>query len=356
MKKIQLRLLIGASPSKIFHLEEFAKRLEKYNIECKVVIDTDFYSGFPSRKFSNWFDSGKKIKGLLEDFKPHAVFIDRQTNFGLKIVENNIPLLVHLRGDFWSEIEMAKKTLYKYPPKRNVISIKEKIATKCFENASLILPICKYLENIVNQKFPQKKSDVLYQGINPDNWYYESGMELKHPCVGLLQSSIIWGKTKQMLILKKVMEKMPNVTFYWVGDGPYKEKILPELTKHPNFKWLGPLKYPNEVRKYLSEIDVYSLLTGIDMSPLTLQEAQLMQKPVIATQVGGVPELMSDKNTGFLIKPNDSSELEEYLTLLLSDEKKRKDMGKNGHEFVKNNFSWDVITKQFSETIKDFQK
>ena len=344
--------MIGASPSKIFHLEEFVQNLANYGIESKVVIDTDIYSGFPSRKISDWFDSGKKLRNLLDDFKPDAVFVDRQTNFGVEVIKSKIPLLVHLRGDFWSEIQMAKETLYKYPPKSTVISLKEKIAKKCFEGSSLILPICKYLENKVEQKFPEKQTSVMYQGINPKNWFYEKGMELKHPCVGLLQNSVIWGKAKQMLILKSVMEKMPDVTFYWVGNGQYKEKILSELTKHKNFKWLGPLKYPNQVRQYLSEIDVYSLLTGIDMSPLTLQEAQLMEKPVIATNVGGVQELMKDGSTGFLVKPNETSKLEEYLTLLLEDDKKRKEMGRDGRKFIENNFSWNIITKQFSETIK----
>jgi glycosyltransferase involved in cell wall biosynthesis len=138
-----------------------------------------------------------------------------------------------------------------------------------------------------------------------------------------------------------------------VGDGPYSEKILPELSKYDNFKWLGPLKYPNEVRKFLSEIDVYSLLTGIDMSPLTLQEAQLMEKPVIATNVGGVPELLQNEKTGFLVEPNETSKLEESLTLLLEDEKKRKEMGKKGREFIKKKFSWEIITKQFSEVMKN---
>ena len=348
-----MKLLIGASPSKIFHLKEFASELKKQNIECKVVIDTDVYGGFPSRNISNWFDSGKKLKKLLDDFQPDAVFIDRQTNFGLKIAEQKIPLVVHLRGDFWSEIEMAKKTLYKYPPKRTIISIKEKIAQKCFEKSTIILPICKYLEEIVNKKFPKNQTSVLYQGINPNNWYQNDGMHLKHPCVGLLQSANIWGKAEQMLILKKIMKKMPDVTFYWAGDGPYRDKILPELTKYDNFKWLGPLKYPDEVRKYLSEIDVYTLLTGIDMSPLTLQEAQLMEKPVVATNVGGVPELVQNEKTGFLVEPNETSKLEEYLRLLIEDEKKRKVMGKNGREFIKEKFSWEVITKQFADVMKN---
>ena len=46
------------------------------------------------------------------------------------------------------------------------------------------------------------------------------------------------------------------------GDGPYKDKILPKLEKFENFKWLGHLDYPNDVRDYLSEIDVYALVSG----------------------------------------------------------------------------------------------
>ena len=152
-----MKLLIGASPSKIFHLNEFAGELEKQNIECKVVIDTDVYAGFPSRKISNWFDSGKNLKKMLDDFQPDAVFVDRQTNFGLKIAEQKIPLLVHLRGDFWSEIEMAKNTLYKYPPKRTVISVKEKIASKCLKNLHSFFLFVNIWKKLSIKNFPKIK-------------------------------------------------------------------------------------------------------------------------------------------------------------------------------------------------------
>ena len=65
------------------------------------------------------------------------------------------------------------------------------------------------------------------------------------------------------------------------------------LEKYENFHWLGSLEYPEKVREFLTEIDVYALISGIDMSPLSLQEAQLMEKPVIATNVGGIPESVS---------------------------------------------------------------
>ena len=97
---------------------------------------------------------------------------------------------------------------------------------------------------------------------------------------------------------------------------------------------------------------MYALISGIDMSPLTLQEAQLMEKPVIATNVGGIPELMKDGETGFLIEIGNSTELSEKLSLLLDDQKKSKEMGKKGRSFVKDNFNLDKICNDFLNHLK----
>ncbi len=349
-----LKILIAGSPSKIFHLEEFAKSLENIKVQCRVVIDTSVYSGFPSRNISKWFETKKRFNNLISEFKPDVIFVDRQTNFGLASTELDIPVLVHLRGDFWEEAEMAKKTLYKSPIMRGVIWYKERIANKCFDKSTIILPICKYLEKRVHNFFPDKKTDVLYQGIDPSKWYDEKGMNLKHPCIGLVQSANIWEKTKQLMYLPKVLEAFPDVTFYWVGDGPYRKEVLPFLEIYDNFNWLGKLDYPKKIRQFLTEIDIYALLTGIDMSPLSLQEAQLMKKPVIATNVGGIPELMEDKKTGFLVEKDNHLQIIEKISLLLNNQDKRKEMGNNGREFISKNFSWDVISKNFVEMMNRY--
>ena len=349
-----MRLLIGGSPSKLFHLEDFAENLKKNGVETKVVIDTEIYTGFPSKKISNWFEKKDKLKQLIKEFKPDFIFVDRQANFALESIKTGIPVFVHLRGDFWTETQMAKQTLYKSPPKRLFIKLKDNIAEECFKNSQAILPICSYLENIVKEHHPKSETHVLYQGIDPSKWYKQEGMKLKHPCIGIVQSSTIWGKTKELLILPKVMEKFPNVMFYWVGDGPYRDKILPILEKYKNFQWLGKLDYPEKVRQFLSEIDIYALISGLDMSPLTLQEAQLMEKPVIATDVGGIPELMKDKETGYLVRKGDADDLIEKINLLLDETVDRKKMGNRGKEFVSKKFSWDIITKQFIELMKNY--
>jgi glycosyltransferase involved in cell wall biosynthesis len=346
-----LKLLIAGASSKFFHLEEFGEALTRAGSEYRLVSDVETYTGFPSRQISKWFDTKKKFNNLIDEFKPDAIFIDRHAHFGLAALQSNIPLLVHLRGDYWSEIQWAKETLYRFPVKRTVLWLKDRMAKQIFKDCTQIFPICDYLHDIVDVNY-SNKSNVLYQGIDPSRWVNADGCNLKHPCVGLLQGAVIWGKAREMFTLKKVLEAMPEVTFYWAGDGPYKDKILQELGKFPNFKWLGALEYPEKVREYLSEIDVYALVSGIDMSPLTLQEAQLMQKPVVATKIGGIPEIMKNNETGFLVDVGDYEAWIEKLTLLLNDSKKSKMMGNAGRTFVKSNFNWDKIAKDFLNSVK----
>ena len=258
-----MRLLIGGSPSKIFHLKDFQDALVKLGVKCKLVTDTDICNGFPSRKIFDWFQTQKKFDELISDFKPDVILVDRQRHFAKIALKYKIPLIIHLRGNIWKEIEWAKHTTYKSFPKKLALQIWEKISKETFQKSSLIVPICKHLD---------------------------------------------------------------------------------EITKE---------NYPDKVREYLTEIDVYALVSGIDMSPLTLQEAQLMKKPVVATNVGGIPELMKDNETGFLVEKGNSKEWIEKLSILMDDKEKRKKFGNNGRKFVEENFSWNRVAKEF---LKDLEK
>ena len=351
-----MKLLIGGSSSKIFHLREFSDTLRKNDVDVKLVLDTEYADGFPSRKISKWFTKDTRFNKLFDEFKPDLILVDRQRHFALEASKTGIPLIIHLRGDYWKEMEMAKRTLYSSVPKKIAINKWDEIGEKCFTSADKILPICKHLENVVKEHYPQKSTAVMYQGINSDNWFEESGMKLKHPCVGLVQGAVILEKTEQLLTLTKVLEKMPEITFYWVGDGPYRDNVLPILEKYDNFKWLGALEYPNKIREFLTEIDVYALLSGIDMAPLTLLEAQLMKKPVIATNVGGIPELMKNGDNGFLIEKDDSEKFIEKLQIIIDDQIRSKRMGESGRRFVIENFSWDIIAKKFKNNVEDLLK
>ena len=104
-----MRLLIAGAKSKFFHLKEFGDALTKFGVEYKLVHDLEIYTGFPSKNIKDWFPSKEKFNALISEFKPDAVFIDRQAHFGLATIEAKIPLFILLRGDYWSEIKWARE-------------------------------------------------------------------------------------------------------------------------------------------------------------------------------------------------------------------------------------------------------
>ena len=337
----------------MFHLQEFTKKLNELGVETRLVFDADYADGFPSRKISRWFRKNKKFDKLIDEFQPDVIFIDREKHFGIEALEREIPLIVLLRGHYWSELEWYKKTIYKKFPKNIAIWGWDRIAKRIFQEADIILPICKYLETVTKEYVPNKKTDIFFEGVDSSRWYNVEGIKLKHPCVGLVQRANWWGKTSEMLILKNVLKKMPDVNFYWAGDGPFSEKILDELGTYENFHWLGKLEYPNKVREFLSEIDVYALITGMDLASLSLKEAQLMKKPVIATNVGGNPEMMRDNITGYLVEKGNHDDIIEKISLLLNDKKLSENMGNAGRKFIEDTYSWEIITKNFIRILNE---
>ena len=356
-----MRLLIAVDKTRFFYINQFADELKKNGINCLIINDLDIYDEIDStNKYLKWVKTPKKFQKIIDDFKPDAIFTERVSHFSSLVIKTDIPLIIFVRGEDilphkWSKINWKEQALETSFSNKIDIFTKQKIAEKCYKKSALILPICHYLEKIIRGNCPNKDVHVLYQGINQKDWFSEKGIKLKHPCVGFLQGAEIWEKTKEMLLLKDILKEMPNINFYWAGDGPYRDKILPSLEKYDNFHWLGNLEYPGEVRKFLSEIDIYALLSGIDMSPHTLLEASLIKKPVIATNVGGVSESCKNNETCFLIEKNDPDDWIDKISMIINNKEKMDEMGQKGYEFVKENFLWNKIADDFIKLLKSMK-
>ena len=141
---------------------------------------------------------------------------------------------------------------------------------------------------------------IYADGRKISEWIQNEDKNLHHPCVGLVQGLNIWGKTRELETLQDVMEKMPHVTFYLVGDGAYSEKIIPKLEKFENFIWLKNLGYPEKIMQFLSSIDVFLLLSGLEGLGQSIIEAMIMKKPII--DVSLVSAIIgSEKSTSLIL-------------------------------------------------------
>ena len=327
--------------------------LQKNDIKCKLIYDIEYANKFFDINIKNRLGKQKKLKKLLDEFGPDVVLLDRLSGIATEITKANIPLFILFRGDFWEESKWARETIYTSPQKRLSFFKNQRFAKACFNNASVILPISKYLENVVRKNIPGKKVELLpADGRDPSEWNQISGMSLKHPCVGLVQGLNIWGKTRELNTLQDVMRKLPNVTFYLAGDGIYRNEIIPKLKKSENFVWMGNLEYPNDVKKFFSSLDVYLLLSGLEGLGQSIIESMLMKKPVIASNIGGIPEIVTDGETGFLVNLGDSDQIVHLINDLLSKPDLVKKITAKAEENVKMNYSWEFLAKKFSDILE----
>ena len=354
MKNKKLRLLVAGDKTRFIHLKQFIAELDKIGIESKLISDVEFIDKFFQMNIKKKIEKDKNLKRMLKEFDPDVILLDRISKIGKKFLEHNIPLLILLRGNYWEESSWAKKTIYKSSVKKLAVTKNEKLFDLCLRKSSLILPISKYLENEVKKRYPEKNIKLFpADGRNPEEWIPITVQKLKHPCVGLVQGLNIWGKSKELLTLKNVLKELPQITFYLAGDGIYQNEIISQLDSFENFVWLKNLKYPEEVKEFFSEIDIFLLLSGMEGLGQTIIEALLMKKPTIATNVGGIPELVIDNKNGLLVKNGDSKKIIENIIKLFNDLIFAKEIAETGHNMVKQKYSWKTIAENFVMILKE---
>lgn len=159
-------------------------------------------------------------------------------------------------------------------------------------------------------------------------------------------------RVEDLIYASKILsQKFKNLQVLLVGYG-YQEKKLKELAsdlKLKNIKFMGH-KNDSELATIYKKSHVFALPSSSEGQPLTILEAQASSLPVVATRVGGIPEIVEDKKTGILVQPNNVKELSEAIAKVL---KGKNNYGQNGLKFVKRFYTWDVIAAQTKKLYQE---
>ena len=143
--------------------------------------------------------------------------------------------------------------------------------------------------------------------------------------------------------MSEVKKAVPGVLLSMAGEGEMTEqlkKMVSAFGLEENIRFVG----------FVQRNDIYSFLQGhhlMVMPSLTeafgvaALEASACGRPVIASNVGGVPEVVLDGTTGILVPPKDPDKLAQAIINLAQDADTREKMGKAGYEFVKQRYSWE---------------
>jgi glycosyltransferase involved in cell wall biosynthesis len=109
----------------------------------------------------------------------------------------------------------------------------------------------------------------------------------------------------------------------------------------------------SEAMTKLKESTLLAVPSRMESLPQVIKEAFYLKTPVVATNVGGIPEIITHDETGVLVPPNDPQKLAEAINDLLADKTKREKLTANSYEYIIKNFSWDVLLPKYIELYEN---
>ena len=155
---------------------------------------------------------------------------------------------------------------------------------------------------------------------------------------------------------KTKFEKIPNVErnpkqIAYVGRDSFEKgiDILRKIESQINgtVKFCTDLPW-DETMKILKASQMLVVPSRTESIPQVIKEAFYLKVPVVATNVGGNPELVVHQETGILVPPEDPEKLTIAINNLLDNEESRRNFADNAFEFINKNFSWDVLLEKYT--------
>ena len=173
---------------------------------------------------------------------------------------------------------------------------------------------------------------MIYNGVDfrlfkPKNNYTFNNI-IRIVCIGRLEKE----KNHVLLIkvLAKIILKFPNVELSLVGNGSLKQYLEGEvrsLNLAKNIKFLG---LRNDISGLLNKADIFVLPSNYEGMPITLIEAMITGLPIVATNVGGVPDMIRNEKEGLLVDV-DGAQIEKAIEKMIDNEGLRTTLGEQAH-------------------------
>ncbi len=219
-----------------------------------------------------------------------------------------------------------------------------------FATASRFLASSRYLaERAVELGFPAAKITVHYPEVDAGFFgFVDRGARGQGPCTILSICRLDWtkGLGHALKAVRALLDQNVSVTYRIVGEGKSRaevEQTIKDLRLDQHVVLAGA-KDREGCRDELSRADVFLMPSVTESFGLAAAEAQATGLPVVASNVGGLPEAVQDRETGFLVPANDPEALVGSLRFLVNRPAERLAMGKKARTWAAREFDKDKLT------------
>lgn len=278
----------------------------------------------------------------------HAHEFDANVQGTFVAALTGLPLVatVHGKNYFWERLR--RRLAYRWVSRRaTMVAVSENLKQFIVEQVGVSPSRVKVLYNGVDMLPQCDRTEV-------EACRKELGLPESHQIVGVV-GNLYPVKGHQYLIegIPSVLAKCPNTSFVFAGRG----QLETELKAHVDRLGVGGkvffLGLRQDIPRILAMLDVFvlpSLSEGLSMAIL---EAMIAGKPVVATQVGGNPELILDGETGFLVPSRDSQALAARLVTLLTDKQQAALFAERGKRRAEGQFSLRTMVSSYQSLYEE---
>ncbi|MFB0561241.1 MAG: glycosyltransferase family 4 protein [Candidatus Lokiarchaeia archaeon] len=288
----------------------------------------------------------KLLKSKADVIHAHSyIFLtSNQVAFTKKL--NRIPFLLHLHGGIdYSYLTNDFSTRFKFYVKKRIYD--PTLGKLTVQTADAVASVSKRDIKLAKKLWGLNKEKLYWvpNAINLDKFNRDNHNESKDPLnvvfIGRLEA--FKGVHTFLEVAKLVGKERDDADFLIIGDGSLRNYLLNNF--NDCVKVLGQTPHEN-IPKTLSKTSVLVLPSYMEGLPTVCLEALAAEVPVVASNVGGTPEVVLDNRTGYLFPPGNAKLCAEKVLKLLADERLRRRMGRGGRRLVERFYNWRNVVRK----------
>lgn len=290
----------------------------------------------------------KKVKTIIKEFKPEIVHAHYASSYGLiGALSGFHPLIISMWGS----------DIFRFPN----YSILHKTILKFNLSRADKLLSTSYKMKSEAKKYTIKDIVVTPFGVDVNRFkpkIVNSIFEQDEIIIGTIKTlENIYGIEYLIKAFQIVKNKLPQkrIKLLLVGEGTQRkrfEELAAELNLLSDIIFTGYINH-NEVENYHNMLDIYVAVSLQESFGVAVLEASACAKPVIVSNVGGLPEVVDDGKTGIIIEKENPNQLADALLKLIINTDLRAEMGSNGRQKVLNEFDWQDSLKKMLNIYND---
>jgi glycosyltransferase involved in cell wall biosynthesis len=194
----------------------------------------------------------------------------------------------------------------------------------------------------------REKIRVIYSGIEAERFQSADGGRKREPLVVGTLAGLVKRKGHRYLLeaAARLKQQGVDLRYCFGGEGPERrdlQELALQLGLRDEVSFLG---WVSDAPRFFASVDIFALPSLFEGLGVAVLEAMAAGKPVVASFVGGIPELVEDQTTGLLVPPGDFESLAGALSRLASDPELVRAMGEMGRETVRHRFTMEQMALQ----------